>query len=140
LLEFLGPIQHNAHYATGMRRSELAHLKVSDHDSQRMIIRVVEGKGGKDRDLPLSRTLLETLREYWRWRKPRFYLFPPAPVAISSISRFQTRPSGLHVAMPRGEPASANASGFLLVSLSKTPRFEIPARPNGLPRGVSDQG
>jgi site-specific recombinase XerC len=49
LLEFLGPIQHNAHYATGMRRSELAHLKVSDHDSQRMIIRVVEGKGGKDR-------------------------------------------------------------------------------------------
>jgi site-specific recombinase XerD len=63
-------------YATGMRRSELAHLKVSDIDSQRMIIRVVEGKGGKDRDLPLSPTLLETLREYWRWRKPRLYLFP----------------------------------------------------------------
>jgi site-specific recombinase XerD len=63
-------------YATGMRRSELAHLKVSDIDSQRMIIRVVEGKGGKDRDLPLSPTLLETLREYWRWRKPKLYLFP----------------------------------------------------------------
>src|SRR5450759_2162298 len=63
-------------YATGMRRSELAHLKVSDIDSQRMIIRVVQGKGGKDRDLPLSPTLLETLREYWRWRKPRLYLFP----------------------------------------------------------------
>jgi site-specific recombinase XerD len=63
-------------YATGMRRSELARLKVSAIDSQRMIIRVVEGKGGKDRDLPLSPTLLETLREYWRWRKPRLYLFP----------------------------------------------------------------
>jgi integrase/recombinase XerD len=63
-------------YATGMRRSELAHLKVSDIDRQRMIIRVVEGKGGKDRDLPLSPALLETLREYWRWRKPRLYLFP----------------------------------------------------------------
>src|SRR5207247_2946686 len=63
-------------YATGMRRSELAHLKVSDIDSQRMIIRVVEGKGGKDRDLPLSPTLLETLREYWRWRKPKLYMFP----------------------------------------------------------------
>ncbi len=63
-------------YATGMRRSELARLKVSDIDSQRMIIRVVEGKGGKDRDLPLSPVLLETLREYWRWRKPRLYLFP----------------------------------------------------------------
>ena len=63
-------------YATGMRRSELARLKVSDIDSQRMIIRVVEGKGGKDRDLPLSPSLLETLREYWRWRKPKTYLFP----------------------------------------------------------------
>jgi len=63
-------------YATGMRRSELACLKISDIDSQRMILRVVEGKGGKDRDLPLSPTLLETLREYWRWRKPKTYLFP----------------------------------------------------------------
>ena len=44
-------------YGTGMRRSELARLKVSDIDSQRMIIRVMAGKGGKDRDLPLSPTL-----------------------------------------------------------------------------------
>ena len=63
-------------YGTGMRRSELARLKVSDIDSQRMIIRVMAGKGGKDRDLPLSPALLESLREYWRWRKPRTYLFP----------------------------------------------------------------
>jgi site-specific recombinase XerD len=63
-------------YGTGMRRAELAHLKVSDIDSQRMIVRVVAGKGGKDRDLPLSPALLEILREYWRWRKPRLYLFP----------------------------------------------------------------
>ncbi len=63
-------------YGTGMRRSELARLKVSDIDSQRMILRVVAGKGGKDCDLPLSPALLETLREYWRWRKPRLYLFP----------------------------------------------------------------
>jgi integrase/recombinase XerD len=63
-------------YGTGMRRSELAHLKVGDVDSQRMIIRVVAGKRGKDRDLPLSPALLETLREYWRWRKPKLYLFP----------------------------------------------------------------
>jgi integrase/recombinase XerD len=63
-------------YGTGMRRSELARLKVGDIDSQRMIIRVVAGKGGKDRDLPLSPALLETLREYWRWRKPKLYMFP----------------------------------------------------------------
>ena len=67
-------------YGTGMRRSELAHLKVGDIDSQRMIIRVVAaGKGGKDRDLPLSPTLLETGGEYWRWRKPKLYLFPVDP-------------------------------------------------------------
>src|SRR2546429_7014796 len=63
-------------YGTGMRSAELARLKVSDIDSQRMILRVVAGKGGKDRDLPLSPALLEILREYWRWRKPRLYLFP----------------------------------------------------------------
>jgi site-specific recombinase XerD len=63
-------------YATGVRRSELVHLKVSDIDSKRMMIRVECGKGGRGRDLPLSPALLETLREYWRWRKPKTYLFP----------------------------------------------------------------
>jgi site-specific recombinase XerD len=63
-------------YGTGMRRSEVVRLRVSDIDSQRMIIRVVQGKGGKDRDLPLKPELLETLRAYWRWRKPKGYLFP----------------------------------------------------------------
>jgi site-specific recombinase XerD len=63
-------------YGTGMRRSEAVHLKVSDIDSKRMIIRVTQGKGAKDRDLPLSPELLETLRAYWRWRKPKEYLFP----------------------------------------------------------------
>jgi len=63
-------------YGTGMRRSEAARLKLADIDSQRMIIRVVKGKGGKDRDLPLSPALLETLRAHWRWFKPSIYLFP----------------------------------------------------------------
>ena len=63
-------------YGTGMRRSEVARLKIADIDSQRMVIHVVNGKGRKDRDLPLSPMLLETLRAYWRWLKPRTYLFP----------------------------------------------------------------
>ena len=63
-------------YSTGMRRAELACLKVSDIDSHRMMIHIRQGKGGKDRDVPLSPRLLETLREYWRWKKPRRYLFP----------------------------------------------------------------
>ena len=63
-------------YSTGVRCAELCHLKVSDIDSDRMVIHVRKGKGGRDRDVLLSSKLLETLREYWRWMKPRTYLFP----------------------------------------------------------------
>ena len=61
-------------YGTGMRRSELARLKIADIDSQRMVLHVVNGKGGKDRDLPLSPKLLETLRTYWRWLQPQTWV------------------------------------------------------------------
>ena len=63
-------------YATGLRRAELCRLKVSDIDSERMVIHVRQGKGGRDRDVLLTPKLLETLREYWRWMKPKTYLFP----------------------------------------------------------------
>ena len=58
-------------YSTAVRRSELCRLQVSDIDSQRMMIRIHQGKGRRDRDVPLSPKLLETLRLYWRWRKPK---------------------------------------------------------------------
>ena len=63
-------------YSTAVRRSELCRLKVTDIDSQRMMIRIFQGKGRHDRDVPLSPKLLETLRVYWRWMKPKTYLFP----------------------------------------------------------------
>jgi len=63
-------------YATGMRRAEVANLKVDDIDSERMLVHVRQGKRARDRDLPLSPVLLETLREYWCWMKPKTYLFP----------------------------------------------------------------
>jgi integrase/recombinase XerD len=65
-------------YGTGIRRSELTHLKVRDIDSQRMVIHVQGGKGRKDRDVMLSPKLLEQLREHWRQlkRKPSLWLFP----------------------------------------------------------------
>ena len=63
-------------YATGMRRTEATLLKVSDIDSQRMVIHIQRGKGMRDRDVPLTPKLLEALRDYWRWKKPRVYLFP----------------------------------------------------------------
>jgi integrase len=63
-------------YSTAMRRAELCRLRVSDIDSARMMIRIEQAKGGRDREVPLSPTLLKTLRVYWRWMKPKTYLFP----------------------------------------------------------------
>jgi integrase/recombinase XerD len=63
-------------YGTGLRREELCRLKVTDIDSQRMVVHVRQGKGNKDRDVTLSPRLLEVLRDYWKWRKPKTYLFP----------------------------------------------------------------
>ena len=63
-------------YSCGLRRIEACRLKVTDIDSQRMMIRITQGKGGVDRDVPLSPALLETLRQYWRWMRPKTYLFP----------------------------------------------------------------
>src|SRR3984893_2145253 len=65
-------------YATGARRAEVARLKISDIDSQRMVIHIRGGKGRKDRDVMLSPALLEELRSYWRGlrHKPTVWLFP----------------------------------------------------------------
>ena len=63
-------------YATGVRRTEAARIKVEDIDSKRMVIHIRQGKGARDRDVPLSPKLLEELRSYWQWKKPRGYLFP----------------------------------------------------------------
>jgi len=63
-------------YSTGLRRAELCRLKVADVDSKRMMLRVVQGKGGIDREVPLSQKLLGALREYYRWMRPETYLFP----------------------------------------------------------------
>lgn len=63
-------------YSTGMRNAELRHLQVADIDSRRMLIHIQRGKGGRDRYVPLSPTLLATLRAYYRWMRPKTWLFP----------------------------------------------------------------
>jgi len=65
-------------YSTGLRRTEASQLRISDIDSQRMVIHVHEGKNSRDRELPLTPKLLAELRDYWRVCKvkPRVYLFP----------------------------------------------------------------
>jgi site-specific recombinase XerD len=63
-------------YATGIRRTEASFLKVSDVDSERMVIHVRQGNGFRDHDVPMTTKLLEALRDYWRWKRPKYYLFP----------------------------------------------------------------
>lgn len=70
-------------YATGIRRAELSELKVRDVDNQRMVIHIQKGKGQRDRDLPMTPKLLEALRDYWRWARPKVYLFP-SPCSASN--------------------------------------------------------
>ena len=62
-------------YSAGLRVSELVHLKVTDIDSKRMLIHVRLGKGKKDRFVPLSRKVVEILREYYKAYRPKIYLF-----------------------------------------------------------------
>src|SRR6516225_11646851 len=67
-------------YGAGLRVSEVANLKVSDIDSQRMTLRVEQGKGQRDRHVMLSPQLLELLRDWWRAARPQVWFFPgPEP-------------------------------------------------------------
>ena len=63
-------------YAAGLRLNEVLHLRVTDVDSDRMTIRVEQGKGGQDRYTVLSARLLAALRAYWTLARPRPWLFP----------------------------------------------------------------
>ena len=83
VLHFLGCIEDIKHeailttcYAAGLRISEAVRLKTSSLDNQRMVIRVAQGKGRKDRYVMLSPKLLDTLRGYWRTARPKEWLFP----------------------------------------------------------------
>ena len=92
-LDCVGSTKHRAIlttcYAAGLRISEAVRLKPTDIDSQRMVIRVEQGKGQKDRYVMLSPKLLETLRTYWRAMRPKGWLFegdvPGQPITRSAV-------------------------------------------------------
>jgi integrase/recombinase XerD len=82
-IHFLGCVEHIKHrtilttcYAAGLRISEAVRLKPAHIDSQRMVVRVDQGKGQKDRYVMLSPKLLDILRAWWRTEKPQQWLFP----------------------------------------------------------------
>jgi integrase/recombinase XerD len=78
-------------YATGLRLSEAANLRVADIDSRRTQLRVTRGKGSKERIVPISPRLLTELRIYWTEYRPSLYLFPgktpSRPYAATSIQK-----------------------------------------------------
>jgi len=85
VLDVLGAISNFKHrcvimfiYSTGARVSECVNIKLSDIDSKRMQVNIQEGKGLKQRKVPLSPLLLDTLRKYFKAQKPKHYLFEGA--------------------------------------------------------------
>jgi site-specific recombinase XerD len=89
-------------YAAGLRVSEVVSLKVADIDSQRMVILVEQGKGGRDRYVMLSPQLLRILRAYWRLTRPTRWLFPGRdgerplhPTVLHAVCRSARIASGL---------------------------------------------
>ena len=91
LLSSTANLKHRAFlmttYAAGLRLSEACHLKLCDIDSDRMTIRVEQGKGAKDRYTPLSPRLLIELRRYWAAYRPAPWLFPGARDAQGPLLR-----------------------------------------------------
>lgn len=73
-------------YGAGLRAAEVVSLKVADIDSRRMIIRVEQGKGGKDRNVMLSPSLLDLLRTWWKAARPQGWLFPGRDSEILFVS------------------------------------------------------
>jgi site-specific recombinase XerD len=89
-------------YGSGLRVSELISLRATDIDSSRMLIRVREGKGQKERYAKLSMQLLQVLRDYYRACKPKIWLFPGQPqekpinrLAVNRIADYLRRRAGI---------------------------------------------
>ena len=78
-------------YSAGLRVSEVTRLRVADIDSQRMVLRIRQAKGQKDRFVVLSPRLLKLLREYWKAVRPSGFLFPGArpdrPLTSAAVHR-----------------------------------------------------
>mgnify|MGYP000333137687 CR=1 FL=1 len=82
-------------YSSGLRRNELLQLKIKDVDGKRMVIRVEQAKGNKDRYTVLNKSVLDDLRKYFKIYKPKIYLFegpiPEKKYSTSSVLQIVTK-------------------------------------------------
>jgi integrase/recombinase XerD len=83
-------------YATGLRASEVVSLKLTDIDRERMVVRVEQGKGKKDRYVMLSPNLLELLRDCWRAARKKGWMYPGQPWLFPSYRGRHTSARQLH--------------------------------------------
>ena len=106
-------------YSSGLRLREASHLKVSDIDSKRMVLRIRQGKGRKDRYTLLSTAALEVLRKYWRHCRPKEWLFPgrlsDKPLSVRSIQRVFKKAKTLAGIT---KPATVRAQAFIVFNSS----------------------
>jgi integrase/recombinase XerD len=115
-------------YGAGLRVSEVVALKVSDIDNKRMLLRVEQGKGQKDRFVMLSPQLLELLSDWWQVARPRGWLFP----GLDPVNPMSTRQ------LCRAVSAAARAAGIAKRVSPHTLRHNAECRiiPSGGPDGV----
>jgi integrase/recombinase XerD len=135
-------------YGAGLRATEVISLKISDIDSKRMIIRVEQGKGGKDRNVMLSPSLLDLLRTWWKAARPQGWLFagrdPAQPMTRRQLNRAchaaaqmaeiksasRCTPCGTALPPTRSSRTSMSASSRCCsVTPSSTSRRSTPASP-----------
>src|SRR2546428_8081165 len=115
-------------YGAGLRAMEVVALKICDVDSKRMMIRVEQGKGRKDRHAMLSPQLLELLRDWWRIAHPQVWLFP----GLDPINPMSTRQLNRACHAARGEdrsicliPASAHGTNRVSSKTRTETGFEL---------------
>src|SRR5437773_6723831 len=117
-------------YATGLRASEVVSLKLTDIDRDRMLIRVEQGKGKKDRYVILSPILLEILHEWWRVARKKGWMSPGQPWFFpATAGSIRVRASCIRsFAWQPGVPASPSGSAFIRCGTA-SPRISWSRRP-----------
>ena len=103
-------------YGCGLRLSEVLALRVGDIDGERRLLRIEQGKGAKDRLVPLSPTLLEALRAYWRLYRPREWLF-----SGRAARRSRPPPCRRPIPVPSARPGSPSPAASMPCAMPTRP-------------------